>query len=706
MSRISIISIVTIFLTFVLSLLLWFGHYFFTYIFLWNDLAVSDIASQERTLGESLALDLHGRGFDDKTVVSLFADVSHRDAVVGTFPLNGVYNEGLQFGDVLYLTRKKGGIVVLDIKDRTHPRLLKEYLSGRTIVDIHRHGNTLYLSCGKLGVSIMTVASDGLLEHVADIALTSTVWKTHFVDNYLYVAAGTGGLVVYDVHQLTHAIFVKKIAPHFSSNFVVQDQYLYLAAGKDRISIFEITHAGSPVLTGFLTFTDKLHDLAIYQNRLYIATEAGIYQYLLENPRSPQLYGHWDDFGSAEKLFSGEKHLYVSDSFSGFRIIDPTDVYSPGFINLSINPRMIVECDDYLYVAGADQGLLIIEKGRLASRSTIETMNTSGSAHDLWVRDHWLYVADAAGGILLKNLADQSSPFISLSKQRSESLTAMNNLLFVAQGRGGVEVFDISSPGKPSFVTYWPGLQGWRLAAGGQHVVVAKGAFGIDFVNVSDIYHPEIMDSIKGIHPLDVEMAGDTVYVVSKNDGLLIYQVTEGERLKRVGQLTTPFPMNQFDLSIALQVKDGIAYIANGRAGLLIVDVTDPVEPKILSSIDIPGVCKELKIVGKRVYAVSHRGGVSVVDVQDPENPMVLNTFSVPGLSRGIEIVDSLIYVAHNTMGVTIIPTPVVVDTVDVVSGREMRVKLPSPQKKGYYNVQISSPRESVVIERRILYKR
>jgi len=551
----------------------------------------------------------------------------------------------------------------------------------------------------------MSISSDGLLEHVADIILTSTVLKTYCADNYLYIAAGKAGLLVYNINQPKQAVFVKKIASHFASNFAVQDQYLYLAAGKDRISIFKIDHPESPVFSGSLVFADKLHDLAVYQHRLYLATETGVSLYQLENPQRPQLNRQWTDFGSAEKLFPGEKHMYVSDSFSGFRIIDPSDEYLPEFINLSINPRMVIEGKDYLYVAGADQGLLIVEKELLSLRSVVETMNTSGSAHDLWVRGHWLYVADATGGTLLRNLADRSSPFISLSKHRSESFAAMNNLLFVAQGRGGVEVFDVSSPEQPKFVTYWPGLQGWRLAVDGQYIVASKGAFGIDFVDISDIYHPVIVDSIKDIHPLDVAMIGNTVYVVSKDNGLLIYKVMEGEQLKRVSQLMTPFPMNRFDLSIAIQVEDGTAYIANGRAGLLIVDVTNPVKPIILSSISVPGICKELKVVNKRIYAVSHRGGVSVVDVKDPVNPIVLNTFTIPGLSRGIESVDDSIYVSHNVMGVTKVPMPIVPDAVDVISRGEMRVELPSPHSGGHYNLQISNPQGSIVIERSIFYK-
>jgi hypothetical protein len=321
----SVISIVAVFLALALSLLLWFGHHFFAYTFLWDDLAVNDIAPHELSLGTPLSLKLHGRGFNERTVVSMFADVSHRDAVVGTFPLTGVYNEGLQFGNVLYLTSKEGGIAVLDIKDRIHPRLLREYLPGRSIVDIHRHGNTLYLSCGTLGVSIMSISSDGLLEHVADIILTSTVLKTYCADNYLYIAAGKAGLLVYNINQPKQAVFVKKIASHFASNFAVQDQYLYLAAGKDRISIFKIDHPESPVFSGSLVFADKLHDLAVYQHRLYLATETGVSLYHLENPQRPQLNRQWTDFGSAEKLFPGEKHMYVSDSFSGFRIIDPSD---------------------------------------------------------------------------------------------------------------------------------------------------------------------------------------------------------------------------------------------------------------------------------------------------------------------------------------------------------------------------------------------
>lgn len=681
-----------------------FGHYFLLYGVSQGSLSVAPVKKKNLTLGMPVTFHLSGRGLDNQTSVSLFADARASESVVGTFPLDGYFKEGFAYGDYLYLAANGKGIQVLDISEREKPRLLNEYLAGRSVIDIHCQGSTLYLSCGKMGVSVMSILPDGRLKHVRDIVPELTVSKTFFQDGLLYVSAGSAGLVVVDPSVPGHASAFCEITRYFSSDFAVFKHYLYAPDEKGGIEIYNITQPSHLSFLHSFETTGKIRDLMIQDQQLYLATEAGVFQYTLEDPIQPVQTHHWTNFGSATKMFAGEGHIYVSDSFSGLRVVDLDSGAAPEFINLKVDPQLIVDVDHYLYVAGSDQGVLIIDKNDLPRQTTVKSINTGGSAHDLLLLDQWLYVADTHGGLQLKSI-DRDEPFRVITTQQCDFLSRWENYLFVSHGRRGIEIFDISDPGLPRSISLFPELRGLRFAVLSHYLVAAKGYLGVDLIDIQDIQHPVIVDSLDDIFPLGLTVQNDFLYVASKERGLLIFRILDNGHLEHLGQLETPFPMNHFDMSLAVQVVDDVAYIANGHSGLLIVNVADPGHPTILSSTAIPGICKDIEIVGTVAYIVSQNGGISVVDIKNTRKPIILNTFPMRGLSRGIQVVDGNIYVAHKAMGVTVVPVPIVRRNMTVSSSNRSRITLPSPTMPGDYNLQISNSHGHVVLDQVVSYR-
>lgn len=702
MKRKIVLLLVLFFAGGIVSLFL-FGHYFLLYGVSQESLSVAPVKKQNLTLGMPVTFHLSCRGFDSQTSVSLFADVRASESVVGTFPLDGYFKEGFAYGDYLYLAANGKGIQVLDISEREKPRLLNEYLAGRSIIDIHRQGSTLYLSCGKMGVSVMSILPDGRLKHVRDIVPELTVSKTFFQDGLLYVSAGSAGLVVVDLSVLDHASAPCKITRHFSSDFAVFKHYLYAPDEKGNIEIYNITQPSHPNLLYSFETTGKIRDLLIQNQQLYLATELGVFQYTLEDPIQPVQTHHWTNFGSAKKMSAGGGHIYVSDSFSGLRIIDVDSDSAPEFVNLKVDPQIIVDVDHYLYVAGSDHGVLIVNKNDLPQQTTVKSINTGDSAHDLLLLDQWLYVADTHGGLQLKSI-ERDEPFRVITTQQCDSLSRWESYIFVSHGRRGIEIFDISDPSLPRSISLFPELRGFRFAVLSHYLVAAKGYLGVDLIDIQDIQHPVIVDRLDDLFPLGLTVQNDHLYVASKERGLLIFRILDNGYLEHLGQLETPFPMNHFDMSLAVQVVDDVAYIANGHSGLLIVNVADPGHPTILSSTAIPGICKDLEIVGTVAYIVSQDGGISAVDIKDSRNPVVLNTFPLQGLSRGIQVAKGNIYVAHKAMGVTVVPVPIVNRNITVSSAGEASVTLPSPAVPGAYNLQISNGNGRVVLEQVVSY--
>jgi len=80
------------------------------------------------------------------------------------------------------------------------------------------------------------------------------------------------------------------------------------------------------------------------------------------------------------------------------------------------------------------------------------------------------------------------------------------------------------------------------------------------------------------------------------------------------------------DHSRFVTVKDGIAYLACGEAGLQMVDVSDPLDPLYLGGLALSDEARVVDVTGQYAYVADFHGGLQIVDVSDPTNPFVVSS--------------------------------------------------------------------------------
>jgi len=80
-------------------------------------------------------------------------------------------------------------------------------------------------------------------------------------------------------------------------------------------------------------------------------------------------------------------------------------------------------------------------------------------------------------------------------------------------------------------------------------------------------------------------------------------------------------PANAYDITL----KDTLCYVAQGEGGLLIVNVKDPLNPKIVSvtTENVRGYSRRITGHGNHVYLSAGTFGYTVVDVNNPQIPSV-----------------------------------------------------------------------------------
>jgi hypothetical protein len=78
-------------------------------------------------------------------------------------------------------------------------------------------------------------------------------------------------------------------------------------------------------------------------------------------------------------------------------------------------------------------------------------------------------------------------------------------------------------------------------------------------------------------------------------------------------------------------VRGEHAFIADGEAGLAIVDVSEPGAPKIVGTLELGGFVNAVEVAGDFAFVTDEEFGVRQVLVKDPKAPVLVSSFETPG---------------------------------------------------------------------------
>jgi len=105
---------------------------------------------------------------------------------------------------------------------------------------------------------------------------------------------------------------------------------------------------------------------------------------------------------------------------------------------------------------------------------------------------------------------------------------------------------------------------------------------------------------------------------------------------------------------IALDEANNLAYLADGGAGhLRVIDYTDPAAPFEVAVFETPGDCLGVAVEGGLAVVADGHAGVHLVDVSDPVNPALISTIDTAGLATDVllDADESVVYVADRLNG-------------------------------------------------------
>ena len=252
-------------------------------------------------------------------------------------------------------------------------------------------------------------------------------------------------------------------------------------------------------------------------------------------------------------------------------------------------------------------------------------------------------------------------------------------------------VYSLSDPTKSWHKRYTNGTH--PLVSNGQTIFVGsrgqnpKGVRTIELLDngeIKDIANYQVAAEVEGVF-----IDGDYCYVAAGRDGFRVFDISDPKNMKSVAWLDSPY------LSEDLWVQDGACYVADGH-GISFYDVTDPENPKLTEYIEndqkrMDHWVEGVRRVGDYLYVCSHRR-FRIYDVSDPGKAKPMSEIIVR-TSKDCAIRDGLAHLAENE-GYSI------VDVQDPRNPRKVSaIKLPCKGGKGF-DVELKDNYAFVSVER------
>jgi len=180
-------------------------------------------------------------------------------------------------------------------------------------------------------------------------------------------------------------------------------------------------------------------------------------------------------------------------------------------------------------------------------------------------------------------------------------------------------------------------------------VAWTAGQGGVWSVDISDPTAPIFLGEADGagerwynVHP----GPGTALYVTGRDTGMGVLDRTDPSRPSMVSQ--------SFSQGLAgMASQDDRLHVASLQGTLLTYDITDPLDPELVDEMTGLANAWAVQLVGSRAYVADNTLGLVVVDLSDPDAPLVVTSVETAGGAQDLAVAEdgSAVYVATGAAG-------------------------------------------------------
>ncbi|PID28203.1 MAG: hypothetical protein CSB55_05960 [Candidatus Cloacimonadota bacterium] len=254
--------------------------------------------------------------------------------------------------------------------------------------------------------------------------------------NYLYVAAGYSGVIIFDISNQSDIVKAGEInnIPGKTVSVEYHDNILYTGQTPSRISLYDVTDNSHPVFLRETESVDVPYDLkfAEINNNPYLFVASGEANLLvvdvdLTNPLNPMIKKEEDTRGISYGLALTNNFLFLANGNDGVKKYNVSDPLNPELLFSNTGVGEVRECAYHsgnLYLASGNAGMKILNGYNLENISYIET---NGNVCSTDGKGSFGYLADSEKGFMTVDTGNSSQPFINALLPYDEAVKVLSS---------------------------------------------------------------------------------------------------------------------------------------------------------------------------------------------------------------------------------------------------------------------------------------
>lgn len=491
----------------------------------------------------------------------------------------------------VYLATDKG-LMIINVKDRAHPALVKQLLY-EPVKFSWVDGDTLYLTL--LGQRIFA----------------------------------------YDISKRGEPVFLSKLDLSYPTNQIEIDpppgylvtfgKYAYVANGHKGVTVLDVSNRKAPRVLRSVYLDGKYTSfITLYKNTLSVQTADRMYMLDIAKPSEPVIAKVYEGFGGYLTTgFYGDRQVFVPRR-TGFYLVDTKDgLLKPRVLGHYFDPptaRGVFADDKNLYLANGSGGLEMYTMDNPAAPSFTRKLNVLGYANGMSVSSPHIYLSEGIAGVSVTDTRDKNAEatqkYFDLENV-SWNVTVHNHIAYVSSSEQGLTIFDVKNPMKPMFLGKTATKKDQGIGGGGTYMlnlavqfprVYLVGITGDLYVyNVSDPRKPVLEKTFNAVTGMDIAVKENTAYVAGFRSGVQVVNLKNSRDIRSYKTGGKP---------VGLHLEGNRLYVADFDKGLLVYDISNPKSLTLEKTYKTKGNAREVFVKGHFAYVADWKAGLTVIDLE------------------------------------------------------------------------------------------
>lgn len=293
----------------------------------------------------------------------------------------------------------------------------------------------------------------------------------------------------------------------------------------------------------------------------------------------------------------------------------------------------------------------------------VSKFQTSAYTQDVFKKENLLYIAQGEGGLEIVDASDpENLQMVSITTENvraySSRVDMYDSVVYLAAGSYGVTVVDAANPLEPYVTVSNSSLKPAKnLFVFGELLFTAVSEQGVKIADISYPTHPDNRGEIETAgfaYGLTITSDSNYMMVACGEMGLYIHDISDFENVSpQIAWCNTPGKAE----NVVILEEESIAFMACGTAGLQIIDYSDTLNVHIVGSFDYGGYAKDLIYRDHKIFMTTELSGLHIIDVSDVTNPTFIGKVDTE-YALGLDMDDNYIYVADEDEGIIVISFP------------------------------------------------